>query len=97
MQMVEYANNDQPWASTIWRGNKKYETESKTDYMRQTNGDPHEALVNVSLAISAQYKLLGKLEDKLRDKKEEKISLLDISPKPDRKKEMAKIKMIFYK
>lgn len=75
----------------------KQQNMSKRDFMADAHGDQGEALIYASQAISAQYELLGKLEDKLRTIKDQKRNLLDIPPKPDLEKELAKININWYR
>jgi hypothetical protein len=96
-QSIVYMNNDQPFASTLWQNDEQYQNMSKRDFMGETHGDPGEALVNVSQAISAQYELLNGLKDDLRAIKEEKKGMLDIPPQPDLQKELEKVKVDWYK
>ncbi len=96
-QSIQYMHNDQPFANTIWLGDKNYQEASKRDFMKETGGDPGEALVNVSQAISAQYELMGKIKEDLRSVRKQRLSLLDVPPKPSLEEELKKIKVDWYK
>lgn len=96
-QYIQLVNADQVWAANMYNMDKKFNTDSKRNFLGETNGDPHEAAVNCQIAIAAQMKLIAKLKDDLRAVEEEMISLLDVSPEPDVDQEMEKIKVEWYK